>query len=115
MPVEELKTWIWAQALIRRAQVLGAFATVARRGDSDAGAVLVKVAMMNGKAKLFAPAQDGEGERIWLNLSNGALGEEEAAVDAYARKRADTDPDLWVIEIEDRHGRHFLTEPVDRD
>jgi hypothetical protein len=114
LPVEELKTWIWAQALIRRAQVLGAFATVARRGDSDAGAVLVKVAMMNGKAKLFAPAQDGEGERIWLNLSNGALGEEEPAIDAYARKRADTDPDLWVIEIEDKQGRHFLTEPVDK-
>lgn len=114
MAVEELKTWIWAQALIRRAQVAGAFATVARRGDSDAGAVLVKVAMMNGKAKLFAPAQDGEGERIWLNLSQGALGEEEAAIDAYARKRGETDPDLWVIEIEDRHGRHFLTEPVDR-
>ncbi|MES1202497.1 MAG: DUF1491 family protein [Pseudomonadota bacterium] len=114
MAVEELKTWIWAQALIRRAQVSGAFATVARRGDSDAGAVLVKVAMMNGKAKLFAPAQDGEGERIWLNLSQGALGEEEAAIDAYARKRGETDPDLWVIEIEDRHGRHFLTEPVDR-
>ncbi len=114
LPVEELKTWIWAQALVRRAQVGGAFATVARRGDSDAGAVLVKVATMNGKAMLYAPAQDGEGQRIWLNLSNGALGDEEAAIDAYARKRGNTDPDLWVIEIEDRQGRHFLTEPVDR-
>ena len=100
-------------ALVRRAQIGGAFATVARRGDSDAGAVLVKVATMNGRAKLYAPAQDGEGERIWLNLSNGSLGDEEAAIDAYARKRGDTDPDLWVIEIEDRQGRHFLMEPVD--
>jgi hypothetical protein len=113
LPIEELKTWIWAQALVRRAQVGGAFATVARRGDSDAGAVLVKVTKMRGQARLYAPAQNGEGERIWLDLSNGALGDDEAAVDAYMSKRGATDPDLWVIEIEDRQGRTFLTEPVD--
>jgi hypothetical protein len=41
------------------------------------------------------------------------LGEAEAHVDAYVRKRRESDPDLWVIEIEDRQGRHFLLEPVD--
>lgn len=114
LPIEELKTWIWAQALVRRAQVGGAFATIARKGDSDAGAVLVKVATMNGKARLYAPAQNGDGERVWLDLSTGALGEDERAVDAYAAKRAQGDPDIWVVEIEDREGRTFLTEPVDR-
>lgn len=113
MPLEDLKTWIWAQALVRRAGIGGAFATVARRGDSDAGAVLVKVTPTRGKARLYAPAQNGEGERIWLNLSNGGLGDDEPAVDAYISKRAVNDPDLWVIEIEDRLGRTFLTEPVD--
>ena len=114
MPIEELKTWIWAQALVRRAQIGGAFATVARRGDSDAGAVLVKVATTQGKARLFAPAQDGEGARIWLELSAGALGDDETAIDAYAAKRTKSDPDLWIIEIEDRQGRNFLTERVDK-
>jgi hypothetical protein len=113
LPTEEPKTWIWAQALVRRAELSGAFATVARRGDNDAGAVLVKVATLNGKAKLFAPAQNGQGERIWLDLSKGSLGEEERAIDAYAAKRVSSDPDLWIIEIEDREGRTFLTEPID--
>ena len=108
----ELKTGIWASALIRRAEVAGAFATVARKGDTDAGAVLVKVATLDGRAHLYAPAMDGEGERIWLDLSSGPLGVEEKAVDAYAAKRAANDPDLWIVEIEDRAGRHFLTEPV---
>lgn len=109
----ELKTEFWASALIRRAEIGGAFAAVVRKGDSDAGAVLVKVATLDKRARLYAPARDGEGERIWLDLSAGSLGDDEADVDAAVRKRSQTDPDLWVIEIEDRQGRHFLTEQVD--
>lgn len=112
--MEELKTDFWASALIRRAQNGGAFAAVVRKGDADAGAVLVKVATLDKKARLYAPARNGEGERIWLDLSAGTLGDEEAEVDAAIRKRTEKDPDLWVIEVEDRHGRHFLQEPVDR-
>jgi hypothetical protein len=109
----ELKTEVWASALIRRASIAGAFAAVVRKGDADAGAVLVKVATLNGRARLYAPARDGAGERIWLDLSAGSLGESEADVDAAIRKRVETDPDLWVLEVEDKHGRHFLMEPID--
>ncbi|HVK80539.1 MAG TPA: DUF1491 family protein [Verrucomicrobiae bacterium] len=111
--MDELKTDFWASALIRRAQIGGAFAGVVRKGDTDAGAVMVKVATMDGKARLYGPARNGEGERIWLDLSAGPLGDVEADVDSHVRKRADTDPDLWVIEVEDKLGRHFLQEPVD--
>ncbi|MEZ6024259.1 MAG: DUF1491 family protein, partial [Hyphomonadaceae bacterium] len=103
--MDELKTEFWVSALIRRAQIEGAFAGVVRKGDPDAGAVLVKVATLDGKARLYGPARNGEGERIWLDLSAGTLGDEERAVDAHAHKRADTDPDLWVVEIEDKRGR----------
>jgi hypothetical protein len=109
----ELKTEVWASALIRRAAIAGAFAAVARKGDVDAGAVLVKVATLDGRARLYAPARNGAGDRVWLDLSAGALGDDEAVVDTHIRKRADSDPDLWVIEIEDKKGRHFLMEPVD--
>lgn len=109
----ELKTDFWASALIRRASLGGAFAGVTRKGDADAGAVLVKVATLDRRARLYAPARDGAGERVWLDLSCGSLGDDEAAVDEYVRKRASADPDLWVIEVEDKHGRHFLEERVD--
>jgi hypothetical protein len=109
----ELKTEFWATALMRRAAIAGAFAGVTRKGDTDAGAVLVKVSTLDGRARLYAPARDGQGERIYLDLSAGMLGDVEADVDAYVRKRAETDPDLWVVEVEDKHGRHFLMEPVD--
>ena len=109
----DLKTDIWASALIRRAQIAGASAYVARKGDRDAGAVLVKVSTMDGKARLYGPALSGSGEQVWMDLSSGALGMEESAIDAYTTRRAAGDPDLWVIEIEDRAGRSFLTEPIE--
>lgn len=109
----ELKTDFWVSALVRRATIAGAFAGVTRKGDPDGGAVLVKVATLDGRARLYAPARAGEGERIWLDLSAGVLGEIEADVDAAIRRRADMDPDLWVIEVEDKKGRHFLEERVD--
>ena len=111
--MDELKTDFWASALIRRAEIAGAFAGVVRKGDADAGAVLVKVATLDRRARLYAPARNGEGERIWLDLSAGALGDDEADVDAAIRNRTASDPDLWVVEVEDKKGRHFLMEPVD--
>jgi hypothetical protein len=108
-----LKTEFWAAALIRRAQAQGAFAALVRRGDADAGAVLVKVSTLDGRARLYAPAQDGTGARVWLDLSAGPLGDEEPAVDAHAAARLAKDPDLWIVEIEDRAGRAFLTEPIE--
>lgn len=111
--MEELKTDFWASALIRRAEIGGAFAGVVHKGDADAGAVLVKVASLDRRARLYGPARNGDGARIWLDLSAGSLGDVESDVDAYVRKRRQSDPDLWVIEIEDRQGRHFLQEPVD--
>jgi hypothetical protein len=111
--VDELKTEFWASALIRRAEIAGAFAGVVRKGDKDAGAVLVKVSTLDGRARLYGPARNGEGERIWLDLSSGTLGDVESDVDAYVHQRARTDPDLWVIEVEDKDGRHFLLEPVE--
>ena len=107
-----LKTDIWAAALIRRANAAGASAFVARKGDPDAGAVLVKVATLDGRARLYGPAQDGEGARVWLDLSAGPLGDEERAIDTHIARRAQQDPDLWVLEVEDRAGRAFLTEPI---
>lgn len=112
--MNELKTRFWVDALVRRAELGGAHAHVARKGDPDAGAVLVKVFLpLERSALLLAPARDFEGGRLWTwPLGPDPL--EEARADAYIARRAQDDPDLWAVEIEDRHGRHFLTEPVEK-
>lgn len=107
----QLSTDVWAGALIRRAELGGAFATVARKGDPRAGDVLVKVYNpMTREAILYASALRGDGERGWMQPIASMM---ESDVDAYIERNRRIDPDLWVIEIEDRQGRHFLTEPVE--
>jgi hypothetical protein len=107
-----LSSGIWVGALIRRAELGGAFATVARKGDARAGAVLVKtINRRTGEARLFAEARRVEGELVWMEPVESGL---EADLDAYATRAARIDPDLWVVEIEDADGRRFLTEAVER-
>ncbi|OXE37583.1 MAG: hypothetical protein CGW95_00780 [Phenylobacterium zucineum] len=104
---------IWVAALIRRAELGGAFAVVVRRGDARAGSVLIKVLNRGqGTARLFAEATRGDGEKVWMRPS---LSEQEADLDSYIARTVRVDPDIWVVEIDDREGRHFLTEPVERD
>jgi hypothetical protein len=106
-----LSTDLWAGALIRRAELAGAFATVARKGDTRAGTVLVKTLnRRSGEARLYAEALRGEGERVWMQP---VPSQTEADLDAYVQRQIRIDPDLWLIEIEDAEGRHFLTEPVE--
>ena len=106
-----LSTDIWVAALIRRAEQGGAFAVVARKGDPRAGAVLVRVVDRRADTvRLYAEALRGDGERVWMQP---ALGRTEEDLEAYVARAARIDPDLWVVEIEDTQGRHFLVEPVE--
>ena len=113
MMMERLPTKLWVEALVRRAQVAGAAAFVPQKGDAERGDVLIKVARLDGTAAVYVPSMNMEGERIFIDLRVQGIGPEEATVDTHVRKARDRDPDLWAIEIEDRDGRHFLTEHVD--
>jgi len=107
-----LKSSIWVSALIRRCAVQTVPAVVVRKGDESAGGVFVKVNHLNGLADVFSPSRKGDGSKVWMH----AMGPDpvpEADADAYIQRQAKFDPDIWVVEIEDRDGRHFLGEEVD--
>lgn len=113
MMMERLPTRLWVDALIRRVEVGGASAFVTQHGDEHRGDVLVKVARLDGTATAYVPTMNMEGERIFRNLEAQGIGPDEKAVDEYISRARQRDQDLWVIEIEDRDGRHFITEPVE--
>lgn len=110
---DRLPTWIWVDALMRRAQVAGASAFVVQRGEESRGDVLVKVADLSGGARAYVPRTSMDGDRVFVDLEVQGIGPDEGSVDDYVTRARERDRDLWIIEIEDRDARHFLTEPVE--
>ena len=110
-----VKSELWVRAYLRRCQAEGAPGVIARKGDPDAGAIFVCVNLLDGTACLYRPAPAGmpgmETERRWEACFD-ALPTTPAEVDAYLGKQSRVDPDLWIVEIDDRRGRHFLDDAL---
>jgi hypothetical protein len=95
----------WVDAYLARLRMYDIPAYVVAHGDDTGGAVLVKLATLDGNAVLFQRSFDlMSGDRVWVELAKGA----ERDVDEAVGKQRSFDPDLWVIEVEDREGRHLL-------
>ncbi len=95
----------WVDAYLMRLRMFDIPAFVVAHGDDTGGAVLVKLATLDGKAVLFQRSFDlMSGERRWVELASGP----ERDVDETVTRQRGFDPDLWVIEVEDRAGRHLL-------
>lgn len=95
----------WVDAYLARLSVYDIPAFVVAHGDDTGGAVLVKLATLDGQAVVFQRSFDlMSGTRQWVELQKG----DEPDVDEAISRQRGFDPDLWVIEVEDRQGRHLL-------
>ena len=103
---------LWVEAHIRRCWVSDVPAVLVRRGDDTAGAVLIKLNCFEAGCTVFSAATSLDGGRIWLR-GTGDDPVPEADADAYIARHIARDPDVWVVEIEDREGRHFLDDPIE--
>ncbi len=107
MPEPRLASGFWIQAYRRRLALHDIPAFVVAHGDDTAGAVIIKLNTLDGKARAFVRRYDlMTGNRVWDVLADGI----EADVDSSIAAQRKFDTDLWVIEVEDRDGRHLLDE-----
>lgn len=99
----------WVDAYLARLRLSDIPAYVTTHGNDQAGAVLVKLVPLDGSARLFTRGFDlATGDRQWTELAAGP----EPDMDAIIARQRSFDPDLWVIEVEDRAGRHLLDDPT---
>jgi hypothetical protein len=108
-----LKTALWVAAYLRRCQVEGLAAVVRRRGAEEAGAVFIRIDRLDGTSDLFGPAPQSEFDATRdtdraFAPSLKQLSAPDAAVEAYLSREIKFDPDVWIVEVEDRVGRNFL-------
>ncbi|MSO75574.1 MAG: DUF1491 family protein [Alphaproteobacteria bacterium] len=100
-----IATDLWVMAHVRRSNSEGIPATVARRGDRSGGTVLLKLNQLEAGCRVLVQARGPDGKLGWLAALGGGLVAEGEA-DEYIARAVGRDPDLWVIEVEDRHGRN---------
>lgn len=106
MPADvRLKADLWVSAYLNRLRLADIPAYVTRKGDPTAGTVMVKVALLDGTARVYERGYDlTTGTRLWRLMTEGP----EVEVDALLTRAGQRDPDLWVIELEHRTGRTLL-------
>ena len=105
MPEARLKSQVIVQSTIRRASMRGIVATVVRRGDPDAGAIYVILNRgRDAGCTVLAPTRDYYRDLTWWRKATCDDPVPEADAEAYLERERRVDPDLWVLEIEDRDG-----------
>ena len=106
-----LKSDIWVQAYLRICAGQGVTGVLVKRGDADAGAIFIRVNRLDGRCDLYGPAAaglaGGDVERRFSPTRTGTA-MPDAEVDAYLARQLSYDSDLWIVELEDRAGRHCL-------
>lgn len=94
-----VKAQIWVQAALRLGDKDGRPGMVLRRGDADAGGILVVLRDRENRLVVLSQTRSDGGELAWLR-GTGPEPVDQAKADAYVDRQVKFDPDLWVIEFE---------------
>ena len=107
---DRLPTHLWVMAHIRAADAEGVTMMVLRKGDPSRGTVILKLNRLNRTFSVLVQVRDDE--RLRWSRGTGPDPVDEATADAYIARQTRYDPDVWVIEVEDRQGRHWFEGPI---
>ena len=108
MTTNRLKTYIWVQAQQWRCTQLNLPIYIPHKGDESAGAIIIKIVLLDGRCQVFSQIRKTDGTPAWQSRSEDIKPLEEREADDYITRRLKSDPDLWVLEIEDPKGLYEL-------
>ena len=94
--------WVSAYKQVLEGQAIPLF--VIKKGNAAAGAIIVRISDLQGKSKIFGQSFDMDGDRRWVELAAG----KDAEMDTVILRQKKVDSDLWILEVETRHGNHYL-------
>ena len=94
--------WVSAYKQVLEGQAIPLF--VIKKGNAAAGAIIVRISDLQGRSKIFGQSFDMKGDRKWVELAAGKDDEMETVI----LRQKKVDADLWILEVETRHGNHYL-------
>jgi hypothetical protein len=98
MSQPRVKAGLWVSMALRMGNAAGRYGSVIRKGDPDAGGVLV-VLRRGNQVSVLSQMRSADGELAWMRAT-GADPVDDATADAYIARQVKFDPDLWVLEFE---------------
>jgi hypothetical protein len=102
--MDRLTSEFWVSAYLRQAAHDGLVAVLRRRGAAEAGAIFVKLDRLDGTAALYGPAPQALAEDDGARRFQHVLDADPLAVEDRFERERRFDPDLWLVEIENRAG-----------
>src|SRR6218665_1095166 len=99
-------------ALIRQVQSAGGFGVVVRKGEPEAGTILVLLTENGGNSRVYERMPQIDGTRAW-HCSRRKNPQNSADFDDYLSRRAKQDSDLWIVELDIANGERFIGLPQD--
>ena len=98
----QLPVSLWIDLSLEPLAAQGIYHYIRQRGDAKTGVILLYLNGLAGQCRLLIQQRNDEGIMGWMNALAQDLVEEIKA-EAYIQRTILRDPDLWVIEIEDRN------------
>jgi hypothetical protein len=98
MSSPRVKAGMWVSMALRMGNADGRYGAVIRKGDPDAGGILV-VLRRDKEVSVLSQMRTAEGEMAWMRATGAGPVDDETA-DAYIQRQLKFDPDLWIIEFE---------------
>ncbi len=98
MSEPRVKAGIWVSMALRMGNADGRYGAVIRKGDADAGGILV-VLRHGSQVSVLSQIRSADGEQAWMRATGAGPVDDETA-SAYIARQVKFDPDLWVLEFE---------------
>lgn len=105
MSAPRLASVVWVNALVRRVNAAGDFATVLHKGDGIAGSVVL-VHRRGAETRALQRLLAASGEYEWRQTAAGP------GVDEWIERQRRYDPDLWVVELDTSNPARFIDETI---
>ncbi len=98
---DRLPTRLWIDAHLKTLTLQGIPYYIVNTGNHASGTVMVKLYAPGQGCRVLQQQRNLDGEMGWMALFKGETVAESEA-DEYIRRAVDRDPDLWVVEVEDK-------------
>lgn len=105
-----LPTELWVKAHVARCSAIGVPVVVLKRGDRNSGIVILKLNRFETGFDVLIQGRNEDGALVWQPALEGRR-VDEAEAEAFIERQQKYDPDIWVIEIEDREERNLFENP----